>query len=91
MSYLVSTGPHSLLPNSIPNRTWKFDTLTAVEMPQVARSLNVLVVGGGLGGLATALTLQTDGHLVRVIDAVPRFEEVSIQFIFSDPSPWPGN
>ncbi|KAH8744383.1 salicylate hydroxylase [Diaporthe sp. PMI_573] len=44
-------------------------------MPQEARSLNVLVVGGGLGGLATALTLQTDGHLVRVIDAVPEFAE----------------
>lgn len=49
-------------------------------MPQVARSLNVLVVGGGLGGLATALTLQTDGHLVCVIDAAPEFAEVSIQF-----------
>ncbi|KAL1852447.1 hypothetical protein Daus18300_012206 [Diaporthe australafricana] len=44
-------------------------------MPQVARSLNVLVVGGGLGGLAAALALQTDGHLVRVIDAVPAFVE----------------
>lgn len=47
-------------------------------MSQVARSLNVLVVGGGLGGLATALTLQSDGHLVRLIDAVPEFAEVSI-------------
>lgn len=53
-------------------------------MPQVARSLNVLVVGGGLGGLATALTLQLDGHLVRIIDAVPEFAEVSIQFILPD-------
>lgn len=53
-------------------------------MPQVARSLNVLVVGGGLGGLATALTLQTDGHLVRIIDAVPEFAEVSIQILLPD-------
>lgn len=52
-----------------------------IKMPQVARSLNVLVVGGGLGGLATSLALQTDGHLVRVIDAVPEFAEVGIQFL----------
>lgn len=61
--------------------------LTFVKMPGVARSKKVLVVGGGLGGLATALALQTDGHLVRVIDAVPEFAEVSIQFVF--PDLWP--
>lgn len=53
-------------------------------MPQVVQSLNVLVVGGGLGGLATALALQTDGHSVRVIDAVPKFVEVSVQFLLPD-------
>lgn len=58
-----------------------------VKMPQVTRSQNVLVVGGGLGGLATALALQTDGHFVRVIDAVPEFAEVSIQFTL--PDSWP--
>ena len=50
-------------------------------MPQVSRPLSVLVVGGGLGGLATALALQIDGHLVRVVDAVPEFVEVGIQFL----------
>lgn len=49
-------------------------------MAQVSRYLNVLVVGGGLGGLATALTLQNDGHLVRLIDAAPEFVEVGIPF-----------
>lgn len=58
--------------------------MTFAKMPHVARSLNVLVVGGGLGGLATALTLQTDGHSVRVIDAVPEFAEVSIQLFLLD-------
>lgn len=58
-----------------------------VKMPQVARSLNVLVVGGGLGGFATALALQTDGHSVRVIDAVPEFAEVSIQILLPDSKP----
>ncbi|EON99136.1 putative salicylate hydroxylase protein [Phaeoacremonium minimum UCRPA7] len=44
-------------------------------MPQAARSLNVLVVGAGLGGLATGLALQTDGHTVTIIDAAPEFAE----------------
>ncbi|KAI1391738.1 salicylate hydroxylase [Hypoxylon trugodes] len=44
-------------------------------MPQAKRSLNVLVVGAGLGGLATGLALQTDGHKVRIIDAAPEFAE----------------
>ncbi|KAI1330627.1 salicylate hydroxylase [Xylariaceae sp. FL0255] len=44
-------------------------------MPKAARKLNVLVVGAGLGGLATGLALQTDGHKVRVIDAAPEFAE----------------
>ncbi|KAL7625889.1 hypothetical protein AAE478_005113 [Parahypoxylon ruwenzoriense] len=44
-------------------------------MPQAKRSLNVLVVGAGLGGLAAGLALQTDGHKVRIIDAVPEFAE----------------
>jgi FAD-dependent urate hydroxylase len=34
-------------------------------------SLDVLVVGAGMGGLSTAIALQRDGHRVRVIDRVP--------------------
>lgn len=46
-------------------------------MPTAARSLNVIVVGAGLGGLSAALALQTDGHRVTVIDSAPEFAEVS--------------
>lgn len=49
-------------------------------MPQAARKLNVIIVGGGLGGLATGLALQTDGHTVTVLDAAPEFAEVSCSF-----------
>lgn len=47
-------------------------------MTGAKRSLNILIVGAGLGGLAASLALRTDGHVVRVIDAVPEFAEVSI-------------
>lgn len=45
-------------------------------MPRAARSLDILVVGAGLGGLAAGLALQTDGHKVQIIDAAPEFAEV---------------
>ncbi|KAI1091699.1 salicylate hydroxylase [Rostrohypoxylon terebratum] len=44
-------------------------------MAGAKRSLNILIVGAGLGGLAASLALRTDGHAVRVIDAAPEFAE----------------
>ncbi|KAL1982514.1 hypothetical protein VTN96DRAFT_1239 [Rasamsonia emersonii] len=40
------------------------------------KTLDVVVVGAGIGGLATALALATDGHRVTVLDAVKEFSEV---------------
>lgn len=47
-----------------------------VAMSQRIGPLNILVVGAGLGGLATALALQTDGHNVTAIDSAAAFGEV---------------
>ncbi|MCB2174312.1 MAG: FAD-dependent monooxygenase [Actinomycetales bacterium] len=37
---------------------------------------NALVVGGGIGGLTTALALAQEGHRVTVVEQAPRFEAV---------------
>lgn len=40
------------------------------------KQLNVVIVGAGIGGLATALALAKDGHHITLIDAVKEFAEV---------------
>lgn len=45
-------------------------------MAKAMRSMDILIVGAGLGGLASGLALQTDGHRVTIIDAAPEFGEV---------------
>lgn len=39
--------------------------------------LNILVVGAGLGGLATAVALRRTGHHVTVFEQAPELMEVS--------------
>lgn len=42
----------------------------------VQEIMKVLIVGAGLGGLASALVLSGDGHEVTVLDSAPQFGEV---------------
>ncbi len=52
-------------------------------MPDGGKSLSILVVGAGLGGLAAGLALRKDGHKVTILDAAPEFAEVSHQHLKS--------
>lgn len=40
------------------------------------KTLQVIVVGGGIGGLQTALALGADGHQVMVLEGAKEFLEV---------------
>ncbi|KAF5026807.1 hypothetical protein F66182_1091 [Fusarium sp. NRRL 66182] len=42
----------------------------------VERKRSILVVGAGLDGLAAVLALQTDGHIVTVLEAASKFTDV---------------
>jgi 3-hydroxybenzoate 6-monooxygenase len=44
--------------------------------PVDAGPVDVVVVGGGIGGLGTALALSRAGHTVRVLEQAPQFGEV---------------
>jgi pyruvate/2-oxoglutarate dehydrogenase complex dihydrolipoamide dehydrogenase (E3) component len=41
------------------------------------KTLQVIIVGGGIGGLQTALALGADGHQVTVFEGAQEFMEVS--------------
>ncbi len=47
----------------------------AKDLPATVR-LRVLVVGAGLGGLATAIALARRGHTVEVLEQAPQLGEV---------------
>jgi salicylate hydroxylase len=49
---------------------------------EAAVKLNILVVGAGLGGLATAIALRRTGHNVMVFEQAPELAEVSVEIIF---------
>ncbi|GAM34412.1 hypothetical protein TCE0_015r01977 [Talaromyces pinophilus] len=44
--------------------------------PQARVPLNAIVVGGGIGGIATALSLGRRGHHVTILESAPKLMEV---------------
>src|SRR5882757_1305363 len=54
--------------------TRRADTMSTPKDVDV--DVNVVVVGGGIGGLANAYALASAGHTVRVLERAPEFTEV---------------
>ncbi|KUL85984.1 hypothetical protein ZTR_06536 [Talaromyces verruculosus] len=72
--------PFTLPPPSYPSNCLKF--LEALELSSVESSakcmvpLNIILVGAGLGGLATAIALTQNGHRVTIYEQTPVLGEV---------------
>lgn len=46
--------------------------------PQAKVKLSIIIVGAGIGGLASAIALARQGHTVKVLEQAPALAEVSM-------------
>lgn len=85
----LSNGTHEtprFTTTSYPSNCLRFLRNTQTESPVTCAAskearvkLNILVVGAGLGGLATAIALRRTGHHVTVFEQAPQLMEVSTE------------
>ena len=68
---IVAVGGESIVPSSIPVDNKKVVLVEDVDLHKVETGENVLIIGGGISGVESAIDLADSGKKVTIVDRLP--------------------